>query len=329
MKIKDLKNLDQQAKSIIDRLTVVATMVEVKTTTTGKDYIQFVGVEGPHNVIIKKWDATEADKKFFENGIVYDLINVEGSFYNGTPQVLLTSKSEILISNVTLQDIMTTQSAEDLRAMKETFKALIRSVEDNDCRYLLNVAFGNTETVENFLSYPAAEGIHHAEKHGLLQHTIGVTNTAIAIAEAMFSTYGQNIPINMDILKTAALLHDYKKIEEYSIDNIYHGKLNENALIGHITLAQMFINNEYMNNKISKQTMIELCHCISAHHGKKEYGSPVSPSTIEAQILSSADFVDSRCKIMLEGFATMNPGEYAQKGTYALDSARLYYPIQE
>ena len=45
----------------------------------------------------------------------------------------------------------------------------------------------------------------------------------------------------------------------------------------------------------------ELKHCILAHHGELEYGSPKKPALIEAVALAFADNTDAK----LEGFIEM------------------------
>ena len=41
-------------------------------------------------------------------------------------------------------------------------------------------------------------------------------------------------------------------------------------------------------------------HCILAHHGKLEYGSPKKPATIEALALHYADNTDAKLQTMTE-----------------------------
>ena len=44
----------------------------------------------------------------------------------------------------------------------------------------------------------------------------------------------------------------------------------------------------------------ELIHCILAHHGELEYGSPKKPATIEAMALHFADNTDAKLQTMSE-----------------------------
>jgi hypothetical protein len=49
--------------------------------------------------------------------------------------------------------------------------------------------------------------------------------------------------------------------------------------------------------------LAKLLHCILAHHGKLEFGSPVAPACVEAYILSQADVTDARLAEIAEGAA--------------------------
>ena len=44
----------------------------------------------------------------------------------------------------------------------------------------------------------------------------------------------------------------------------------------------------------------ELIHCILAHHGELEYGSPKKPALLEALALNFADNTDAKMETMLE-----------------------------
>jgi len=43
-----------------------------------------------------------------------------------------------------------------------------------------------------------------------------------------------------------------------------------------------------------KEVLTELLHIILAHHGTKEFGSPVYPATIEAILVHQADVAEAK-----------------------------------
>ncbi len=49
-----------------------------------------------------------------------------------------------------------------------------------------------------------------------------------------------------------------------------------------------------------ERTAVELKHCILAHHGELEYGSPKKPALLEALALNFADNTDAKMETMIE-----------------------------
>lgn len=57
-----------------------------------------------------------------------------------------------------------------------------------------------------------------------------------------------------------------------------------------------------------KKLADELIHCILAHHGELEYGSPKKPALAEAVALSFADNMDAKMEAMEEAFVNVPEG---------------------
>ena len=58
----------------------------------------------------------------------------------------------------------------------------------------------------------------------------------------------------------------------------------------------------------------ELLHCILAHHGEYEYGSPKKPCIAEAIALKFADDMDAKLETMKELMAKVKPGDISWQG---------------
>jgi 3'-5' exoribonuclease len=149
------------------------------------------------------------------------------------------------------------------------------------------------EFAKGFKKHSAAKSVHHGFVGGLLEHTLGVVK--------LCDYYADNYPlINRDLLITAALFHDVGKMVELSTfpENDY---TDEGQLLGHI-----FIGAETIGARMSTipnfppQLGAELRHCILAHHGELEYGSPKKPAIIEALALNFADNTDAKLQTMTE-----------------------------
>ena len=140
-----------------------------------------------------------------------------------------------------------------------------------------------------FTTSSAAKSVHHAYIGGLLEHTVTVAD----ICEQLLPIYPT---VNRDLLITAALCHDIGKIKEISAfpSNDY---TDIGQLLGHIYMGTEMI--DVQARKISgfpKNLLNELKHCILAHHGSLEYGSPKTPMLIEAMLLNIADDTDAKMR---------------------------------
>lgn len=58
----------------------------------------------------------------------------------------------------------------------------------------------------------------------------------------------------------------------------------------------------------------EMEHCILAHHGELEYGSPKKPALPEAVALSYADNIDAKMETMRELLANVPEGDTQWQG---------------
>ena len=94
------------------------------------------------------------------------------------------------------------------------------------------------------------------------------------------------------------MFHDIGKTRELAPfpENDY---TDEGQLIGHIIIgAQMVEERIVAMQGFPKKLESELIHCILAHHGELEYGSPKKPALIEALALNLADNADAKLETM-------------------------------
>ena len=104
------------------------------------------------------------------------------------------------------------------------------------------------------------------------------------------------------ILEISAILHDIGKVKELSDfpDNDY---TDEGQLIGHIVIGVEMIDDAIRSiPDFPVKLAHELKHCIVAHHGELEYGSPKKPALAEAVALNMADSTDAKLQTLTELF---------------------------
>lgn len=152
------------------------------------------------------------------------------------------------------------------------------------------------EFIKAFQEHSAAKTVHHGFIGGLMEHTLGVAR----LCDYMAGAYPL---LKRDLLMTAALLHDIGKTKELSAfpQNDY---TDEGQLLGHIIIgAQMIHDLARQIPEFPQELENQLVHCILAHHGELEYGSPKKPALAEAVALNLADNTDARMETLTEIFA--------------------------
>jgi 3'-5' exoribonuclease len=177
----------------------------------------------------------------------------------------------------------------------------IGAVEDPFLGTLLRKIFEeDPQMASSFAESPAAISIHHAYKGGLLEHSLSVLELSLAIAR----TYSE--PIQIDLLRAGALLHDIGKMKEYSIRSYGFETSSEGELLGHIMIGSAIVEEKARLLPMrSDQTLTQLQHIILSHHGEMEWGSPVLPKTYEALIIHMADHLDAKYAIFRESLQKM------------------------
>jgi 3'-5' exoribonuclease len=186
----------------------------------------------------------------------------------------------------------------------ERLHALLDSVTEPHLRALLERAFdGSQEPGATFCVAPAAVRNHHAYRHGLLEHSLIVAETAAGVA-ARFDT------VDRDLVVAGALLHDIGKTQAYTSDGMAPlmsdvGKLHGEIVIGHDMVRELMAQVPEFPGELSAR----LRHIIVAHHGAREKGSPVVPQTREAVIVHYCDDMTARIGAIDDAQRNLQPGE--------------------
>lgn len=140
------------------------------------------------------------------------------------------------------------------------------------------------------VSAPDKPAKHHGQRGGLALHTWEVLAFSLGAASAF--------PDDIDrvALAIGAILHDIGKPDEYSpefIDGVEYWR-RTTPLVSHIMHGLQIWALEFGGVAAGKHRcppplFEKVTHLIASHHGRREWGSPVVPSTLEALILHSAD----------------------------------------
>ncbi len=185
-------------------------------------------------------------------------------------------------------------SSKGIDVMYRELTALIGSIQNQYLKKLLEDFFVKDEAFSKaFCHSSAAKTVHHGFVGGLLEHTLSVAK----LCDYYCSAY----PIlKRDLLLTAAMCHDIGKVREISAFPV-NDYTDDGQLLGHIVMgSQMIAERAAKIDGFPHGLLSQLQHCILAHHGKYEFGSPKIPAIIEALALNYADDTDAKLETFKE-----------------------------
>ena len=241
-------------------------------------------VWGPNSQGIADYD----EKDFIE--VFGDVINYNGNLQLNIRQIRKAEEGEYNPADY----MPTTEKSVD--GMYEELTAYIRQISNKYLRQVLEFYYIKDEAfIKKFKAHSAAKTVHHGFSGGLLEHTLSVTR----MCDYFATSYSI---LNRDLLLSSAILHDIGKVKELSDfpDNDY---TDEGQLIGHIVIGVEMINDAIRSIPgFPEKLAHELKHCIVAHHGELEYGSPKKPALAEAVALNMADSTDAKLQTLTELF---------------------------
>ena len=185
-------------------------------------------------------------------------------------------------------------SSKSIDGMFAELLETIKSIENTYLNQLLRAFFvEDEEFIKSFKKSSAAKAVHHGFVGGLLEHTLSVVK--------MCEYYCKAYPLlKRDLFLTAAICHYIGKTRELSFfpENDY---TDDGQLLGHIVMgSEMVAEKAHRIQGFPKVLEAELKHCILAHHGELEYGSPKKPALMEAVALNFADNTDAKMQTFSE-----------------------------
>lgn len=174
---------------------------------------------------------------------------------------------------------------------------------------------------------PAASSMHHAFTGGLLEHIRSVTRLAVYLAKHYGRYYDElNPPINPDVIVAAAILHDIGKLFELEYSPVSAKYTTPGCLIGHVVMGRDLVRKTAEEIEgFPAETLLQIDHAILSHHGKREFGAPVVPQTIEALIVSYADDIDAKINQMARSRAkSMSDDPFTEEIFFSGERRRIY-----
>lgn len=291
---------------------------DVRMAKNGNPFIAFTFQDQSGQMDGKYWSATSDDIAKYVPGKVV-VVNGKREMYNNSPQVKIVnlrltdaSKGEPTSASHFVEHApMTKEDMEE--ELKRLFDGITNPTLKSIVRHILK------QYQAEFFEYPAAKRHHHAFVGGLSFHTISM----LRLAEAIATQYTQ---INRSLLYSGVILHDIGKTMELTgaIGTEYTLKGN---LLGHIVIMDEEITKacEALDIDENQEDVLLLKHLVLAHHGKLEYGSPVRPQLLEAEVLHHIDLLDATITMMSNALDKTEPGAFSER-VFGLDNRSFYKP---
>ena len=289
---------------------------EVRKTRAGKDFIAFTFQDDTGEISGNMWDAQTYNVEEFVAG---KIVHMKGrrEVYNGTPQV----------NQITLRNIKDGEP-NDPRDFKEKPPINVDNVREYMEQMLFKIENATWQRVvralyrkynKEFFTYPAAKTNHHAFESGLAYHTA----TMVRLADSIGDIYPE---LNKSLMFAGIMLHDLAKVIELSGPDNTEYTIRGN-LIGHISLIDEELTKilAELNIDDTKEEVTVLRHVILSHHGQLEYGSPVRPRIMEAEIIHMIDNIDANMMMMTTALNRVNEGEMTNR-IFAMDNRSFYKP---
>lgn len=263
-------------------------------TKNGKPYENVILQDKTGTIDAKIWEPNSMGIDDFE---MMDYVAVMGdvSSFQGALQVSIKRVRKVREGEYDPANYLPVSEYD----IEDMYKQLLVFVNGIQNPYLSKVAkhffVEDTDFVKRFKFSSAAKSVHHGFVGGLLEHTLSVLK--------LCQFYVKQYPIlNEDLLYTAALCHDIGKVYELSAfpENDY---TDDGQLLGHIVMGCEMVGEQIRAiSGFPKKLGNELKHCILAHHGELEYGSPKKPALVEAVALNFADNTDAKMETLKEIF---------------------------
>ena len=267
---------------------------EIRNTREGKPYLRLELGDRSGTIEARMWDQFEAAAKGINRD---DFVKVQArvELYRNRPQLAVIQVRLAKPDEIDLADFLP-QTKADVAKLYEQLLGFAGSITNPWLKKLCLGFVSDPSVAARYKRAPAAKVMHHAYLGGLLEHVVSLCE----LAKLAASHYPE---LDLDLLLTAAILHDLGKLDELCYERAI-GYTVEGQLLGHIVMevqtvakAMDAIEGFPPNLKIVVQ------HLLISHHGEYEFGSPKLPMIREALVFHYLDDLDSKLAAARAAFA--------------------------
>src|SRR5215469_12729528 len=258
---------------------------EIRNTREGKPYLRLELGDRSGTIEARMWDQFETAAKGINRD---DFVKVQArvEIYKNRPQLSVMQVRLAKPEEIDLADFLP-QTKADVAKMYAQLLEYAASIGNPWLKKLVSGILSDPAIAARYKRAPAAKVMHHAYLGGLLEHVVSLCGLA-KLAAAHYPE------LDLDLLLTAAILHDVGKLDELCYDRAISYTV-EGQLLGHIVMEVQTVSNAMdaiEGFPPNLKTVVK--HLLISHHGEYEFGSPKLPMIREALVFHYLDDLDSK-----------------------------------
>jgi len=274
------------------------TDLATKPTRNGGSYVELAVADASGDAKFKVWSDSPL-RPALESVKVGTVVRLGGTVgeYSGRPELkadFLAPLSAEELREPALMGRLTPVSRHDPVRMAAELAELVAAIPHAGLR-------ATVESVleahgERFRESVAALGVHHAFRHGLLEHTLRMAKSA----RALLPLYPF---VDPSLALAGVILHDVGKVQEYSRlepGMAKAGFTRAGNLHGHLVLGAFLVREHGAKVGLEPSLRERLEHVVLSHHTLREFGACATPSTPEAVFVARIDELDAKLSAVEE-----------------------------
>lgn len=285
--VRDIKALDRNGSDIFSSLLLVRRVAE-RPTKNGNPFLVVELGDRTGSFSLNCFSDNPAFPRFkaMREGAV---VRVEAKldYYNERLSPRLLSVDELAPEQLADPGVLSRlveSSPEDPEALWQELEQHVAAITDAGLQATVRAVF--EEIGAEFRTAAAAIAMHHAYRHGLLEHTCHV----VRAGRALLPLYPE---VDADLATAGMLLHDVGKVFEYQGDMVTT-RSRRGLLQGHVVLGYQLVRRAGLKAKLQPDLLERLEHIILSHQGELEWGAAVMAATPEAVFVSHVDNFDAK-----------------------------------
>jgi len=279
---KQFINTLQEGDAVNDYF--IATRKDLRDQANGNRFLGMAFKDRTGEIGGILWNNAQSVAQLFNKG---DVVNVRGvvTSYQDRLQIRVDQVLPLRDGEYKTSDLMDVPC--DVTERWNQLTAILDTVRNEWLRKLLDLFLKDDAFASQFSIAAAGRRWHHAQPGGLVRHCYEVARIATTMSE-LFPD------MDRDLLLTVVFLHDIGKMREMTHD-LFVDYTTEGKLIGHLEISCEIVQQKIQTIPgFPENLRLHILHCLLAHHGELENGSPVLPKTLEAIVLYHADNLDAQ-----------------------------------